>query len=99
MDLMKQLLVADWISASFPIIRIVLMVLIVLLALSVVVIILCMESNPDGGSNVISGSTDSFYSHNQSSTREGRLKRLIVIFSIILVVLAVLFFVSYLIYK
>ncbi|MBQ0017134.1 MAG: preprotein translocase subunit SecG [Clostridiales bacterium] len=94
---LNQLMEADWMYASFPIIRIVMMVLIVLCALGITVCIMCMESNPEGGANVISGTNDSFYAQNQSSTREGRLKRLIVILSIILVVLAILFFVSYLI--
>lgn len=95
LNFVNQLLVPDWVATSFPIIRMVLMAIIVLSAISIIIFIMCLESNPEGGTNVISGSSDSFYSQNQSSTREGRLKRLIVIFSIILVVVAVVFFLSY----
>ena len=102
LNLFNQLLDAktypDWITSSFPIIRIVLMSLIVLCALAIIIIILRMEINPEGGRNVISGSNDSFYAQNQSSTNEGRLKKMIIIASITLLVLTLLFFVSYMIY-
>ena len=99
LDLFRQLLVADWITNSFPIIRIVFMAIIVLCAIAIIVCILCMESNPEGGRNVISGSSESFYMQNQSSTKEGRLKKLIIISSITLLVVTILFFVSLLISK
>ncbi len=102
LNLFNQLLDAttypDWITSSFPIIRIVLMSLIVLCTLAIIIIILRMEINPEGGRNVISGSNDSFYAQNQSSTKEGRLKKMIIIASITLLVLTLLFFVSYMIY-
>ena len=98
LDLLKQLLVADWVANSFPIIRIVLMVIIVLCAIAIIVCILRMESNPEGGRNVISGASESFYMQNQSSTKEGRLKKLIIISSITLLVVTILFCVSCMIY-
>jgi preprotein translocase subunit SecG len=54
-----------------------------------------MESNPEGGANVVTGATDSFYSQNQSSTKEGRLKKVMIIFSIILAISAILFCCTY----
>lgn len=96
----KQLLeVAPWVSTSFPIIRIVLMAVIVLCAIAIIIAVLRMESNPEGGSNVITGSSDSFYAQNQSSTKEGRLKKLIIICGIILIVCALVFFVTLRIYS
>ncbi len=88
----NSLMVADWITKSFPIIRIVLMAIILLCAIAVVVCIMRMESNPEGGRNAITGTSDSFYSQNQSSTKEGRLKRIVIICSIIIVVTTLLFF-------
>lgn len=88
----------DWITNSFPVIRIIFMAIIVLCAIGIIIIVMSMESNPEGGRNVISGSNDSFYAQNQSSTREGRLKKLIIIAGITLLVVTLLFFVSYMIY-
>lgn len=83
----------DWMTSSFPVIRIVIMSLIAVLAIAVVVIVMCMESNPEGGTNVISGQSDSFYSKNQGSSKEGRLKKAIIICSIAIAVLAIAFWV------
>ena len=83
----------EWMTSSFPVIRIILMVLIALLAIAVVVIVMSMESNPDGGTNVISGQSDSFYSKNQRSSKEGRLKTAIIVCSIAVAVLAVAFWI------
>lgn len=95
----KQLLEQPaWVTESFPIIRIVFMAVIVLCAIAIIVAILRMESNPEGGTNAITGTTDSFYSQNQSSTKEGRLKKLVIICGIVLLVVTILFFVTYVIW-
>lgn len=99
MNFINQLLVADWVSKSFPIIRIVLMAIIIICAITIIVAILMMESNPEGGTNAITGTTDSFYAQNQSSTKEGRLKKLVIICGIVLLVVTILFFVTQMIYN
>lgn len=99
MNFINQLLVQPWIAKSFPIIRIVLMAIIIICAISIIVAILLMESNPEGGTNAITGTTDSFYAQNQSSTKEGRLKRLVIICGIVLLVVTILFFVTQMIYN
>ena len=91
--------VAQWVTDSFPIIRIVLLVLTVLC--SAVVIVLALVS-PVGteDSNVITGgeNTDTFYSQNKSKMNEGLVKKLMIAFSIITAVLIVLFYVTVVIY-
>jgi len=72
-----------------------------MLIASITIIIICLatESNAEGGTNAITGNSyESFYSQNKSSTREGRLKRLLIIASIICGVCAILYFVTLLIY-
>ena len=83
----------EWMSNSFPVIRVVLLSLIALLAIAIIVIVMAMESNPDGGTNVISGQSDSFYAKNQGSSKEGRLKKAIVICGILIAVFAVAFWI------
>lgn len=96
---MNLLLVADWISTSMPIIRSVIVILLLLCALAVIIIVLATESNAEGGNNVITGNYDSFYAKNKASTREGRLKRILIVVSIIAIVLCILYFVTLKIYK
>ena len=87
--------VAPWVSTTMPILRIVFIVICAICALALIIIVMNMESNPEGGSNIITGSNDSFYSQNMSSTKEGRLKKAMIVFSIILAVCAILFCCTY----
>lgn len=87
--------VAPWVSTTMPILRIVFMSICAICAIVLIIIVMGMESNPEGGTNVMTGASDSFYSQNQSSTREGRLKKIMIVFSIILAVCAILFCCTY----
>ena len=89
---------APWISASFPIIEAIIGALAIVLALTITIIVLVMDSDPEGGANVITGSNESFYSKNMASSKEGRLKRAIVICSIAIAVLVVAFWILWRIY-
>ena len=91
--------VAKWISTLMPILRSIFLILMIVCSLVVLIICLATESNAESGTNVITGSSyDSYFSQNRSSTREGRLKRLLIISSIIVAVSAVLYFVTIKIY-
>lgn len=90
--------VAKWISDSFPIIRLVLMIIMVLLSVFMIFAVLTQESVNEG-LGAISGNTDTFFGKNKGSTREGTMKRLTVITAISLVSVAILFFVSLIIYS
>ncbi len=89
--------VAPWISESFPIIRVVLVSLI--LVFSVAIIILVLKTNSAGvNGNAVTGQTESYYMANKGSTKAGRHAKLLTIFSISIAVLALLYFVSYIVY-
>ena len=88
-----------WVEKSFPVIRIILLSLIVLASALIIIAIMLMESNPEGGANVISGTNESFYQQNQASTREGKLKKFVTIMAIAILVLVVLYFASCMIYN
>jgi len=90
--------VPQWVSDSFPIIRIIFIVALLLLAVIMIIIVLAQESN-NGGTNVISGTRESFYSQNKNTTKEGRLKRLMTIAGIAFVVITILYFITLKIYS
>ena len=81
---------------AFAIVRIIAIILCAICALAIIIVVMAMESNPDGGSNIVTGSNDSFYSQNMSSTKEGRLKKIMIVFSIALAVFAILYFLTFL---
>jgi protein translocase SecG subunit len=91
--------VANWISKSFPIFQTILIILIALLAVAIIVCVLLNPSNSDGGSNAITGANESFYSQNKGSSREGRLKKIIIISSACIFVFTVLYLILTKIYN
>ncbi|MBE5735276.1 MAG: hypothetical protein E7361_02395 [Clostridiales bacterium] len=68
-----------WIERSFPIIQIVLLALIAISSVIVIIAVLRKPANPESGTNSITGISDSYYMQNKSSTKEGRLQKLIII--------------------
>ena len=74
-------------------IRSIVLILTAIAAIVIIVAVLVQPSNPDGGRNVITGTNDSYYAQNKGSTKEGRLKKLIIICSIAILVLTIAFYV------
>ena len=97
---LQYLAVANWVSQSFPIIRVVLLILIAVLSLVLIFVVLFQPGNDGSNINAISGSsTDTYYSKNKSQTLESALKRLTVVLAIAIAVLTILFFISVAIYN
>ncbi len=80
-------------AATLTTIRTIVLLLIAVAAAAIIVAVLIQPSNPDGGRNVITGTNDSYYAQNKGSTKEGRLKRLIIICSIVILVLTIAFYI------
>ncbi len=80
-----------WVTNSFPVIRQILMVLVAISALCLIVVAMIQPSNPDGGTNVITGASESFYSKNRANSREGRFKRLTILLSSFIAVAVVVY--------
>ena len=74
-------------------IRSIVLILTAIAAIVIIVAVLIQPSNPDGGRNVITGTNDSYYAQNKGSTKEVRLKKLIIICSIAILVLTIAFYV------
>ena len=73
--------------------RSIVLILAALASIVIIVAVLCQPSNPDGGRNVITGTNESYYAQNKGSTKEGRLKKLIIICAAVVLVLTVAFYV------
>lgn len=90
--------VANWITVSFPIIRLVLIIVMAFLGLLMVLIVLLQPSGENGMGAITGQSSDTFYSKNKSKSIQGVLKRLTVIIAVALMLVAILFFVTVVIY-
>ena len=73
--------------------RSIILILTALAAIVIIVAVLVQPSNPDGGRNVITGTNDSYYAQNKGDTKEGRLKKMIIICSVVILVLTIAFYV------
>ena len=97
-DLLFGATVPNWVANSFPLIRLIFMIIIVLLSIMLIVVILIQPSN-SSGMGALSGQSDTYYAKNKSRSLEGLMKKLTVIFSIVILVLSILFLVSLIIYN
>ena len=88
------LLVPNWVSSSFPVIQAVLLALITLCAIAIIIAVMIRPSDPEGGNNVITGKNESYYGHNKGNTKEGILHKIILIGAIVILVCAVIYFVT-----
>ena len=87
-----------WITNSFPVLRQILMVLVFLASVGVILITMFAPSEAQGGTNVITGASESFYSKNRASSKEGRFKRLIILLSSFIAVAILIYCVLTVIY-
>ncbi len=88
----------NWVTTLFPILKIIFVSYIGLAAIAIAVLILLQPSNSQGGITGITGTTETYYSHNKGATKEGRMKRATMWLAISVVVVVILFFVINAIY-
>lgn len=94
----NTLLVAKWVSKVVPVIRYIILVMLALVAVATIVLVFMQIGQGGNSTNVVTGNADSYYSQNKGGSREGRITKLIYICVSILVVLSILFFVTFNIY-
>lgn len=87
-----------WITVSFPIIRMVLLILMVVFAIGTIVVVLFQPSSGDGMGAISGQISDTYYTKNKGRSLEGIMKRLTVVLGICILVVSVLFFVTVMIY-
>ena len=97
-NFMLDSLPPDWIVASFPIIRYVLMFIIAVAAIVLVIVTLMQEHDDNGSANAITGASESYYTQNKGETTQGKLKKVTIAMASIIAISIVLFFVTLLVY-
>ena len=94
----NTLLVAKWVSKVIPVVRYIILVMLAIIAVATIVLVFMQIGQGGNSTNVVTGNADSYYSQNKGGSREGRITRLIYICVGIIVVLSILFFVTFNIY-
>ena len=99
LNLLSNTVVAPWISDWFPRIRIGLAIVLGIFAIAMIILVLMQETGSGAmGSSILSGKRESFYSKNKGSSKEGRIKRAMLIIGIGFVVINIFYFLSFIIY-
>ncbi|MFA6860166.1 MAG: preprotein translocase subunit SecG [Clostridia bacterium] len=103
MSVFNALILADrvpeWVSTSFPIIRTIMICIMTVCAVFLIITVLMQSNTSGGGTNVISGTQESYYSQNKGSNREGRLKKITIITTSIIAVSTIIFALMQLVYS
>ena len=94
----NTLLVAKWVTKVVPVIRYIILVLMALIAMATIVLVFMQIGQGGNSANAVTGNADSYYSQNKGGSREGRITRLIYICVGLIVLLSILFFVTFKIY-
>lgn len=95
---MTLLNVPGWVADSFPILRIVLICLMAAIGIALIIVIMFQPSSTSG-MGALTGQRDTFYAKDKSKSLESVMKRITVVLGIIEGVLAILFFVTLLIFR
>lgn len=91
---------ADWIVASFPIVRVVLVALIALCAIIMIVTTLLQSNNNENANNALSGGVqESYYAKNKGESKNVKLSRATVACISIIAVCVLLYCLTFLFYK
>ena len=95
---MTLLNVPGWVADSFPILRIVLVCLMAAIGIALIIVIMFQPSS-SSCMGALTGQRDTFYAKDKSNSLESVMKRITVVLGIIEGVLAILFFVTLLIFR
>lgn len=86
----------DWLSTIYPFIYSFIVALMVIASIAIIVIVIKMDSVEGAAGNSITGASgiqESYYQKNIGSSKEGRLKKLIIICSVAIAVLTIIYFI------
>lgn len=93
---MKNLILAssDFVTEVLPIVRIVLIALVFVCSVVIIITTLLQSSADENGATAMTGQ-ESYYSQNKGESKDGKLKKLTIIFSISCAVIIVIYFLTW----
>ena len=97
-SLLESGTVSWWRSDFVPAVRYVFLAVMFLCALALIIVTLFQNNSNDEGAFLSGGATESYYAKNKGGTMSGKLKVITVVCATVIAVLAVLYFVSNLLF-
>ena len=93
---MFNMLLSDFITTVFPVVRWVCLGIIFICAIGLIITTLMQSSFDENGATAMTGQ-ESYYSQNKGESRDGKLKRGTIIFSSIILACTILFFITWIV--
>ena len=88
----------DWVVNSFPIIKLILVILILLCSIFMIVSVMMQEGNTNGMTG-ITGEADTFYNRNKGQSMQGKIKKITIVVAIMILVFCLAYWVLNTIYS
>lgn len=89
----------DWVVSSFPIIKLVLVILVLICSAFMIVAVMMQDGNTNGMTGITGDSSDTFYNRNKGQSMQGKIKKLTVINAILILVFCIAYLVLNTIYS
>ena len=70
---------SEWVVKSFPIIKLIVVIMILLCSVFMIVSVMMQEGNTNGMTGITGDSSDTFYNRNKGATLQGKIKILTII--------------------
>lgn len=90
---------AEWVVKSFPIIKLILVILILLCSIFMIVAVMMQDGNTNGMTGITGDSADTFYNRNKGQSMQGKIKKLTVVVGVAILVLCLAYLVLNTIYS
>lgn len=90
---------SEWVVKSFPIIKLIVVIMILLCSVFMIVSVMMQEGNTNGMTGITGDSSDTFYNRNKGQSMQGKIKKLTVINGILILVLCLVYLVLNTIYS
>ena len=90
---------SEWVVKSFPIIKLILVIAILLCSIALIVAVMAQEGNSNGMTGITGDSSDTFYNRNRGQSMQGKIKKLTVICTGLILVLCLAYLVLNTIYS
>ena len=89
----------DWVVSSFPVIKLVLVILVLICSAFMIVAVMMQDGNTNGMTGITGDSSDTFYNRNKGQSMQGKIKKLTVINAILILVFCIAYLVLNTIYS
>lgn len=89
----------EWVVNSFPVIKLVLVILVLICSVFMIVTVMFQEGNTNGMTGITGDSSDTFYNRNKSQSMQGKIKKITIVNAVLILVFCLAYLVLNTIYS